>query len=134
MNPKILVDNFLGIKIPFGIQEKIEKRPKIKNLLKYFEKRKYIDEYAQAYFVNKVLDELKTIKKYNEIYGKGPKIIPFEGDTLIEDYEKIKEKYKKDYCPDLFFNKFSKSNKLNYMVLRMTIDTKLGIKDTTYKF
>ena len=53
---------------------------------------------------------------------------------IIEGYENIKEKYKKDYCPCSYFNQFSKSNKIKYMVLRMEIDTKLGIKDTTYKF
>ena len=134
MNIDIPVDNFLGINLSSELQEKIEKKPKIKNLLKRLQTNKKHNRYAKEYLFEELLYGLETIKEYKKVYGEGPVIVPYEGDRKIERYEMIKRKYIRQYCPYFYFDNLSESNKIQYMALRMMIDHELGIKDTTYKF
>ena len=134
MSIDIPLDNLLGISMSDETQEKIEKKPKIKNVLKFLQINKKHNRYAKEYLFEEIFRELETVKKYKKVYGTGPVIVPYEGDITIESYEMIKRKYTRQYCPYFYFNKMSESNKIQYMALRMMIDHELGIKNRTYKF
>lgn len=97
-------------------------------------KKKYEDEISD--FFKKVVRHIEILEEdkmyFEPEYNMMDKYSGRnDSPTIIKRF--IEEKYKKSYCPNPRFDYFTKSEKVNYLILRNKIDKLLGIKDTSYE-
>lgn len=94
-----------------------------------------IKKYIEKYF-SEVREDIKILEEYKNDYGEmSDNVVNIhrESDVLIELKELIEQKYRRKYCPSCFFEYFTQSEKMNYLMLRNDIDKLLGIKNTNYE-
>jgi len=88
------------------------------------------------HFFKEVLDDINLLKEYN-VYQNNPNLMVVNLYDNPEVLNKIKEsvgkRYRKEYCPTLFFDYFTQSEKMKYLMLRIEIDKILGIKNNSHK-
>jgi hypothetical protein len=92
-----------------------------------------------SHFFEEVVDDINVLKEHN-FYSRSPN--PFVNYIYEDDdlelnpkmKEIIKNKYKEKYCPTCLYDYFNKSEKINYLMLRNSIDKLLGITSIHDKF
>lgn len=131
------LNDFLGLEFSRGAREKLSKLHFLVRILRPFELNGYPNRYAQEYFFKEVENDIQNLKVFEECYANMSEeaiqsLSSFDG-TLINKRNEISKKYGEEYCPCTFFKRLNKSNRIQYMFLRVEIDKLLGIEDTKYK-
>lgn len=127
------IDNIFGIRINENIKEKLENKPFLIRILKNLELWKWENQQPKIDFFNDVSYDIQKLRQFNQEYGNMPEaVIKIHNDELIWMKNVITKKYTKDYCPCGFFRYFTKSNKMQYLFLRVEIDKLLKIDNTRY--
>lgn len=130
------IDNILGIELGETARDKLEKKPLLSRILQPLEFYRSNKDFIDNTYFNEVKQEIKILRKFNDVYQSTPKelIKINKDDPVVWMRNKIKNKYTKDYCPcALFPKKFSRSEKIKYMMFRVEIDNLLRIDNTSYK-